>query len=148
MSWRIIDESDLASAISQREIDVFRKDGAVDGSDPVDRLLASTAGFVRAYVASNGSVRLAPDPRSLPDALIGPAMALAAYDVLKRFPVEVGQDRKAARDEAMRILDLVREAKLNVESYGASDADQTGGSAIEVVTSSRHRATSAAMEGW
>ena len=59
-NWRTVDESDLAASVSQGEIDAYRADSPLDGSDPVARLLKSTVDAVRGYISCNGAVRMGP----------------------------------------------------------------------------------------
>ena len=102
MDWVTLSEADLAATISQREIDAFRQDASTDGTDAVQALLDRTAATVRVYLASNTAVRLDPDPLAIPPGLVSPACAIAAYDILKRLPVPVGEDRKDAKTKPWR----------------------------------------------
>ena len=147
MDWRIVDEADLAASLSQREIDGFRQDGSVDGSDPVARLLARTVALVRAHVATNGKVRRMGPSGTLPESLISPAMDYAAYDVLKRINVPVSEDRRRARERAEDLFERVATGKFTPESDGADDASSTDGPAIEVVGTVRERVSAAKLEG-
>ena len=144
--WRIVDETDLAATIAQVEIDTCRASGSPDGSDPVARLIASTVAMARSYIASNGNVRLAPDPATLPVALIPSVMDIVAYRILKRID-DPGEARKAAHDEAMSMLKDIAARKLSCESDGAEESAATGGPAIEVVAEVRPRVTAAKLEG-
>ncbi|MBR4523248.1 MAG: DUF1320 family protein [Kiritimatiellae bacterium] len=123
MDWVTLSEADLAATISQREIDAFRQDASTDGTDAVQALLDRTAATVRVYLASNTAVRLDPDPLAIPPGLVSPACAIAAYDILKRLPVPVGEDRKNAKDEAMAMLSKIASGQLNVAA-----PDETGNS--------------------
>ena len=126
-NWRTIDETDLAATISQSEIDAFRQDASLDGSDPVARLLDRTVATVRGLVSCNGSVRMCPVPQTLPLSLISPAMDYAAYDILKRLPVPVGEDRRKARERADALFEKIATGQMTVESYtedGSIDEDK------------------------
>lgn len=125
MAWRIITEEDLAATISQKEIDAFRRDASTSGADAVGQLLKRTAGFVRIYLRSNSAVRLSSNEDEIPEGLISPACAIAAYDVLKRLPLKVGEDRKAARDDALALLDKIADGRVNVESPDEETASTT-----------------------
>lgn len=114
MDWVTLSEADLAATLSQREIDAFRQDASTDGTDAVQALLDRTAATVRVYLASNTAVRLPADPTAIPPGLVSPACAIAAYDILKRLPVPVGEDRKAAKDEAMEMLSKIASGQLTV----------------------------------
>ena len=79
--WKIVTEADLAATISQREIDVFRRDAQPGASDPVEALLERTAARVRIYVASNRAVTMGEYP-SVPASLVSTVCDLAAYDIV------------------------------------------------------------------
>jgi hypothetical protein len=59
----------------------------------------------------------------LPEGLISPAMDYAAFDVLKRLPVEVGAARVKAREEALLLFEDVAQDKVTPESFGEDEAD-------------------------
>ena len=116
-NWREVDETDLAATISQREIDAFRKDGPLDGSDPVARLLASTADTVRGYIGCNGAVRMGP-AGTIPRGLIIPAMDYAAAKVLNRIRVPLGDDRRAALERAENLFEKIAAGDITVTENG------------------------------
>jgi len=124
-NWREVDETDLAATISQREIDAFRKDGPLDGSDPVARLLASTADTVRGYIGCNGAVRMGP-AGTIPRGLIIPAMDYAAAKVLNRIRVPLDDDRRTALERAENLFEKIAAGDITPESYtedGETDDD-------------------------
>ena len=131
MNWRTIDENDLSATISQGEIEAFRRDGSLDGSDPVARLLERTVDHVRGLVSCNGTVRMGP-AGTIPASLISPAMDYAAYDVLKRQDIIPNDARTDARKRAEEIFDKIASGNLGCESYsedGAIDEDKRPASA-------------------
>ena len=146
-NWRTVDENDLAATLSQGEIDAFRQDASLDGSDPVARLLARTVAMVRGYIATNGKVRRMGHSGTLPESLISPAMDYAAADVLKRLPVPLKDDRRTARERAEELFRDVAAGKYTPESDGADADASTDGPAIEVVCTVRNRVSAAKLEG-
>ena len=146
-NWRAVDENDLAATISQGEIDAFRQDASLDGSDPVARLLARTVAMVRGYIATNGKVRRMGRSGTLPESLISPAMDYAAADVLKRIDVPLNDDRRKARERAEDLFKDVAAGKYTPESDDADDTASTDGPAIEVVCTVRDRVSAAKLEG-
>ena len=146
-NWRTVDENDLAATLSQGEIDAFRQDASLDGSDPVARLLSRTAAMVRGYIATNGKVRRMGRSGTLPESLISPAMDYAAADVLKRLAVPLNDDRRKARERAEDLFKDVAAGKYTPESDDADDTASTDGPAIEVVCTVRDRVSAAKLEG-
>lgn len=125
-NWREVDENDLAASVSQGEIDAFRRDGGLDGSDPVARLLESTVALVRNYCSMNGSVRMGP-PGTIPAGLVIPAMDYAMVKVLNRIDVPLSEDRRAALRRAEEIFDNIAKGVITPESYsenGEIDEDK------------------------
>ena len=126
-NWRTVSESDLAATIAQGEIDAFRASGPVDGSDRVAALLDRTVATVRGWISCNGSVRMCPQPDTLPLSLISPAMDYAAFDLLKSQSIDVGEDRRRARESAERLFEKIATGAFKPESYsenGAIDEDK------------------------
>ena len=146
-NWRTVDENDLAATLSQGEIDAFRQDASLDGSDPVARLLTRTVAMVRGYIATNGKVRRMGPSGTLPESLISPAMDYAAADVLKRINVPLNDDRRKARERAEDLFKDVAAGKYTPESDDADDTASTDGPAIEVVCTVRDRVSAAKLEG-
>ena len=146
-NWRTVDENDLAATLSQGEIDAFRQDASLDGSDPVARLLTRTVAMVRGYIATNGKVRRMGHSGTLPESLISPAMDYAAADVLKRLNVPLNDDRRKARERAEDLFERVASGKFTPESDDADDTAPTDGPAIEVVSTVRERVSAAKLEG-
>ena len=145
--WIVPTADDLAQTLSQLEINAFHTSGANDGSDPAERLVFSTAEFVRSHLRTNGCVALSPERGAIPESLLNTAMDYAAYQVLKRKPVPVEQDRRDAYKAACELFDRIASRKLTPESYGAGEAENTGTIAVEVVNKSRQRVTAAKLEG-
>ena len=146
-NWRTVDENDLAATLSQGEIDAFRQDASLDGSDPVARLLSRTVAMVRGYIATNGKVRRMGRSGTLPESLISPAMDYAAADVLKRLAVPLNDDRRKARERAEDLFKDIAAGKYTPESDDADDTASTDGPAIEVVCTVRDRVSAAKLEG-
>ena len=125
-NWRTVSETDLGATIAQSEIDAFRASGPVDGSDRVAALLDRTVATVRGWISCNGSVRMGP-LGTLPLSLISPAMDYAAFDLLKSQSIDVGEDRRKARDSAERLFEKIATGAFKPESYsedGAFDEDK------------------------
>ena len=117
MAWRAPTTADLAATLSQAEVEAIDQSVPSGGAvTPSADLVARTASFVRGFVRRNHRVRLGP-AGTLPEGLISPAMDYAAFDVLKRLPVEVGAARVKAREEALLLFEDVAANKVTPESY-------------------------------
>ena len=121
-NWIKPDETDLAANLSQGEIDAFRADGPLDGSDPVPALLDRTVQLVRANIAAGGRCSKMGPAGTCPAGLVIPAMDYAMAKVLNRIDVPLSEDRRAALRRAEEIFDKLAAGALAVESY--SDLDE------------------------
>ena len=122
MAWRAPTTADLIATLSKAEVDAFDQSVPASSSAPSADLVARTASFVRGFIRRNHHVRLGP-AGTLPEGLISPAMDYAAFDVLKRLPVEVGAARVKAREEALLLFEDVAQDKVTPESFGEDEAD-------------------------
>ena len=120
-TWIKPTESDLAASLSQSEIDAFRQDGALDGSDPVAALLGRTARLVAGYVASGGRCSRMGPAGTIPVALVIPAMDYAAAKVLNRLNVPLSEDRRNALKRSEEIFDRLAAGDYAVEDYREDD---------------------------
>lgn len=147
MSWRAPTETDLEKSISASEIKGYRA-AAVNAdpklADPIASQLANGVALVRQYLRG-GSVRMGPEG-TIPDGLIGPCMDYVAVDIVKRLPIGVTEDRRKARDEAMRIFRDVQANPTMVEQYGSPEPVSSG-AAVEVASSRPVRSGPDQMRG-
>ena len=126
-NWRTVSETDLAVTLSQAEVDAYRAGGPIDGSDRVEALLQRTVSTVRGWISCNGSVRMCPQPGTLPLSLISPAMDYAAFDLLKSQDMDVNETRTRARERAEQLFEKISTCVFKPESYsedGAIDDDK------------------------
>ena len=117
-NWRTVDETDLAATLSQGEIEAFSKEGPLDGSDPVARLLQSTVDTVRGYISCNGAVRMGP-AGTIPRGLVIHAMDFAMAKVLNRIGVPLTEDRRKALERAEALFEKMSQGEITPESYAA-----------------------------
>lgn len=120
-NWRTVDETDLAATVSQSEIEAFCKDGPLDGSDPVARLLESTVETVRGYLSCNGALKMGP-AQTIPRGLVIPAMDFAAAKVLNRIGVPLSEDRRKALEKAETLFEKISQGAITPESYSEDGA--------------------------
>lgn len=126
-NWVKPTETDLAANLSQGEIDAFRRDGALDGTDPVAPLLDRTASLVRTWIASGGRCSKMGPSGTVPAGLVIPAMDYAMAKVLNRISVPLTEDRRNALKRAEEIFDNIAKGVITPESYsenGEIDEDK------------------------
>ena len=148
MSWRKPTIDDLTAALSVREVEVYKRSADFAGKDPSEEILTTTADLVRSYCRSNANLKLSPTAGEIPVSLISPAMDYAVFQLLKRMPIAISEERKTAQSSALRIFGDVAKGLLTPESYGAAVDASSGKVAVELAVSSRRRVTSEKLEGF
>lgn len=128
--WVCVTEADLAATISQSEIDAFRQDGALDGTDPVERLLALTVSTVRGHISCNGGVRMEPLGGKIPEGLVIPAMDFAAAKILKRLNIPLSDDRRDALRKAEELFDKIATGVITPEGWSETGESALSGKAV------------------
>lgn len=146
MSWRKPDIDDIYATLTKDEVEIYRT-SANWTEDPIKRLLDRAVAFVRGKLKSNGNVRMSREADMIPESTISPAMDYLAFDILKRLGSGISEERKEARRDAIRYFERISAGDETPESYGESESAVSGGSSIEVVTSSRIRASTRKLEG-
>ena len=125
--WRKLFEDDLAATLSQKELDAFRQSASHGGADPVADLLSRTAEMARGFCRANRSCRVAAGAGLVPESLVSACCDYAAYDVLKRLHVPVGEDRRRAREQALELFSAVAKGDVTPEDpEEAADAAPAG----------------------
>jgi hypothetical protein len=130
--WRQLTRDDLTAKLADDEANAFSK--RAWAIDPVPPLLEMTADWVRDACRSNGNVRLSPEEHSIPAGCVTFAMDYAVVDLLKRMSLPVNEDRRKAREEALKYFDKIATGRVNPESWGAAETAQSGGPAVELVS--------------
>lgn len=146
-NWRAITANDVAATLSQREVDGYQRSGG-DNLNPLGTLIERTTARVRLSVRSNGRVRMSPDAATLPLSLISPACDYMAFDILKRLDVEVGEDRRRARQQAIDLFDRIERGEVTPEGWDEPETQDTGHSAAQLISSSPQRVTPLGLEGF
>ena len=124
--WRTPTVEDLTATLSDAELNAYKRSASFSGADPATILINRTVQTVRGYCRA-GAVAMSPDESTIPEGLISPAMDYCAFDLLKRLPIKVGEDRKKARDDAVALFESVATGKYKPESFDKPDSGQPVG---------------------
>lgn len=125
MAWRKLTLDDVASHLSQEEMDGYRQYCCFQtGSDPILVLCSEVASFCRMKMRKNFFVDLSPEKDELPPELISPACDIVAFKILKRLPMEMMEPRKLAYQNAMELLKEIQNDEIRPESYLAPGEEE------------------------
>ena len=128
MAWRKVTEQDLTSALSREEIDGIRSSADFE-TEPVGLRIAETVAYVRGCIRSGGRTRLADDPTTLPESLIGPAMNKLRVELLTRFDVTVNETRQKLYEDAEKLF-----KEVMTGDYAPEGDDETPATAPAAAT--------------
>lgn len=121
--WRQLTKRDLEGTLSQKELDVYRQ--SAGGSRPIEDLLDRTAEMARGYCRAGRSVVVPHEAGLVPESLISACCDYAAYDVLKRMPVPVNEDRRLARTQALDLFKAIAKGEVVPEPAVETETEPT-----------------------
>ncbi len=133
--WRAITEADVVKQISGTELDALREVVLADGqSDPVQPSIDDVTAEVRGYVAA-ADVDLDSDPATVPDRLIGSAVAKIIITIMTRAGgtmIDPDGARAKAADKADTLLRNVAAGKFSISDpdTGAESAGSGGATVV------------------
>ena len=146
-NWRAITRADVTASLTLKETESYQR--SVDfGDDPLPILIERTTAYARLAIRSNGRVRMSPDANALPVSVISPACDYMIFDILKRIDVEVGEDRRRARQQAIDFFDRIQKGEVTPEGWDEPETQDTGHSAAQLISSSPQRVTPLSLEGY
>ena len=126
MAWITLTETDLLSRLSDPEVAAF-KDAAVRGSEgDATVILGQVTDLVRGYVGVEYTLGAS---GTIPQKLKGPALDIAVIDIMKRAGgtiIDPGGERKAAKDDALHLLEQVAAGKFAIEEPTVEDTEEIG----------------------
>jgi hypothetical protein len=115
MAWIIPTENDLLTSLSETELAAYRAAALAGGqADPVAPTLAQVVDLVRGYVGAYRPNTLG-EAGTIPQKLLAPLIDLVAVRLPQRVGVPPKDVRKAAGDQAIRLLEQVAAGVFNIE---------------------------------
>jgi hypothetical protein len=115
----------LLTTFSETELATYRAAAIASGQvDPVAPTLAQVVDLVRGYVGAYRPNTLGP-AGTIPQKLLAPAIDLVAVRITQRVGVAPKDVRKAAADQAVRLLEQVASGIFNIEEPDASSTETT-----------------------
>ncbi len=141
MAWIIPAESDVLTAFSETELATYRAAAIANGQvDPVAPTLAQVVDLVRGYVGAYKPNTLGL-PGTIPQKLLAPALDLVAVRLPQRVGVPPKEVRKAAADQAVRLLEQVAAGVFNIEEPDEASPETTSAPRPTIAARRRHFTT-------
>jgi hypothetical protein len=137
MAWIIPIESDVLTVLSETELATYRAAALAGGqADPLAPTVAQVVDLVRGYVGAYKPNTLGL-PGTIPQKLLATALDLVAVRLPQRVGVSPKDVRKAASDQAIRLLEQVASGDFNIEEPDNATTETT--SAPRPTIEARHR---------
>ena len=137
MAWIIPTENDLLTTLSETELATYRAAALAGGqADPVAPTLAQVVDLVRGYVGAYRSNTLG-DAGTIPQKLLAPLIDLVAVRLPQRVGVPPKDVRKAAGDQAIRLLEQVAAGVFNIEEPDSFTLETTEAPSPSIVGNCR-----------
>lgn len=129
MAWREITQADIEGVLSAPELAAYQAAAVADDQDPMADAVSKVVQQCRGYIADHPSNQLA-EGETLPERAILPALHIIRVEILTRLDMEVSDDRRDARREAIRFFERVADGRVSIEA--PEGAVEAGGSAPRV----------------
>jgi len=138
MAWIIPAETDVLTALSETELATYRAAALANGqADPLAPTLAQVVDLVRGYVGAYKPNTLGL-PGTIPQKLLAPALDLIVVRLPQRVGVPPKEVRKAAADQAVRLLEQVAAGIFNIEEPVVPTDEVTAAPSPSIVARRRH----------
>lgn len=149
MSWQPITEADVVTKLSGPEIAAMKTAALKAGQvNPLPGIITQIVGEVRGYVAGCDANVLGAG-ETIPSELLGTAISRIRFELATRLPVPglLTEDRRKANDNAITLLRDVARCTFKIVGPVTASADQPGGPAVQVASSTKRRATREKLSG-
>ena len=129
--WRELTEDDILGVLNASEAAAYQSAVTGTGQDVLADAITVVVNQCRGYIADNPSNSLATGV-TLPERTHLSALHIIRVELLTRLDMEVSEDRRAARRDAIRFFERVADGKVTIEQPdGETDPD---GSSTRVET--------------
>lgn len=135
--WRELTEADVHGVLSAPELAAYQAAAAAGGQDPMADAIAAVVNQCRGYIGDNPSNQLA-EGLTLPERVHLSALHLVRVELLTRLDIEVSEDRRRAKADAIRFFERVADGKVAIESPTGS-VEESGGTPRMETLNSRDR---------
>ena len=149
MSWITITDADVITQLSGPEKAAMNTAALQASQDPpLPEVITQVVLEVRGYVAACERNTLG-SGSTIPDELLGAAIARIRYVLATRLPVPslITEDRRRANDQAIQLFRDVAGCSFRIVGPDTPAAEQPGGPATELVSSTTRRATRDRLSG-
>jgi len=120
--WRVVTEDDMLGVLSAPEVRSYKSAAVGTGQNPLSDAIAAVVPLCRGYIADNPQNTLA-EGVTLPERVILSACHMIRVELLTRLNLEVSEDRRSAKKDAIRFFEQVAAGKVIVEQPEGTETD-------------------------
>lgn len=129
--WRELTQADIEGVLSAPELAGYQAAALGTDQNPMADAITAVVQQCRGYIADHAANQLA-EGETLPERAILPALHMIRVEILTRLDLDVSEDRRNAKRDAIRFFERVSEGKVAIESP-TGEVEQ-GGSAPSMQT--------------
>jgi hypothetical protein len=135
--WRTLTEDDILGVLNATEASVYQTVVIGDGQDALADAITAVVNQCRGYIADHPGNELA-EGLTLPERVHLSALHIIRVELLTRLDLEVSEDRRRAKSDAIRFFERVADGRVSIEA--PDGATEPGGSTpVAETLSSRDR---------
>jgi hypothetical protein len=144
--WRELTEDDILGVLNASETAAYQSAVAGSGQDVLADAITAVVNQCRGYIADHPGNSLATGV-TLPERTHLSALHIIRVEMLTRLDMEVSEDRRAARRDAIRFFERVADGRVTIEQPdGETDPDGSS-PRVETIASRERISTREKLSG-
>jgi phage gp36-like protein len=144
--WRVLTEADVQGVLSEPEATAYQAAAIADAQSPLTDAITAVVNQCRGYIADHPGNELA-EGLTLPERVILSALHIIRVELLTRLDMEVSEDRRKAKSDAIRFFERVADGKVAIEAPDGATEDSGSTPQMETLNSRDRIATRQQLSG-
>lgn len=144
--WRELTEDDILGVLNASETAAYQNAVIAAGQDVLTDAFTAVVNQCRGYIADNPSNSLATGV-TLPERTHLSALHIIRVEMLTRLDMEVSEDRRAARRDAIRFFERVADGRVTIEQPDGEIDPDSSATGVETISSRDRISTRQKLSG-
>jgi hypothetical protein len=144
--WRELTEADVQGIMAEPELAAYQAAAIATEQDPMADAISAVVNQCRGYIADNPSNQLA-EGTTLPERVHLSALHIIRVELLTRLDLEVSEDRRRAKADAIRFFERVADGRVAIEAPAGATEDSGSGPRMETLNSRERVADRSKLSG-